>query len=243
MKHKNQVMCGIVMAAYLLPFAIFAEDKRVSPQEGCRAELPNVLIIGDSISLGYTPHVKELLKDKANVFHPPCNCMDSGNGVNNVQAWLGNTKWDVIHFNFGIWDTHCVYNGTFVNDRSKYKMEDLKRRHTTEEYVENLSKIVAILKKTGAKLIWASTTPYVSYGDDTKRLLVKNNRAAKELMNKEEVTVNDLYNLALPNLKNWQSPDGCHFVTLGSEQLAKQVASTISDSLNKKAKLAAGSSL
>ena len=35
--------------------------------------LPRVLLIGDSISLGYTLDVRELLTDKANVHRPPAN--------------------------------------------------------------------------------------------------------------------------------------------------------------------------
>lgn len=206
-------------------------------QEESPAELPNVLIIGDSISMGYTGPVKKLLKGKANVSRPPCNCADSGTGAINIQAWVGTQKWDIIHFNFGIHDTHYLKNGQIVAHGSKDK--DVRRRFLTEQHVENLSKIVATLKKTGATLIWASTTPYVSYGEDTKLLLEKNNKAAKELMTKEGVTVNDLYNLALPNLKEWQSGDGCHFTALGYEQLANQVASTMSNALSKKAKLTA----
>jgi acyl-CoA thioesterase-1 len=164
------------------------------------------------------------------------NCNHSGTGVRGVKKWIGGRKWDVIHFNFGIWDTHYLHNGILVTDRSKYKTEDLKCRYTTEQYVENLSKIVAILKETDAKLIWASTTPYVSYGEDTRLLVVKNNKAARELMAREEVTVNDLYNIALANLKEWQSKDGCHFTRQGYEELARQVAPTISDALSKKAR-------
>ena len=234
MKHNNQAMLGIVLAASLLQFAVFAEDNNASTQKPPPSKLPNVLIIGDSISMGYTDGVRKLLEGKANVSRPPCNCAYSGNGVNNVQSWLGTTKWDVVHFNFGIWNTHCLYRGKLVLDRSKYKPEDLKRRYTTEQHVENLSKIVAVLKKTGAKLIWASTTPFVSYGEDTKLLVVKNNKAAKELMDKQGITVNDLYSLALPHLKEWQSADGCHFATY--EPLAKQVATTVADALGRQSK-------
>ena len=236
MKHKHQAMWGIVLAASVLQFTVFAENKKVSPQGKASADLPNVFIIGDSISMGYTKHVKTLLKGFANVSRPPCNCAHSGVGVNSVQGWLGKTEWDVIHFNFGIWDTHCLYNGQLVRDRSKYKTEDLKRRYTTEQYVENLTAIVAILKKSGATLIWASTTPYVSYGEDTMLLLNKNNTAAQALMDNEGVMIDDLYSLTFPNLKEWQSGDGCHFNGQGYQQLAKSVASSISNALSEKAK-------
>ncbi|HOX06747.1 MAG TPA: SGNH/GDSL hydrolase family protein [Planctomycetota bacterium] len=235
MKTGTKTKIIAALAAGLLQAAAFAEEQKPAPAEPA-AGLPNVLIIGDSISLGYMDQVKKLLKDKANVVHPPCNCQDSGTGAKNIEAWLGKTKWDVVHFNFGIWDTHLLDNGKLVSDRSKHKAEDLKRRHTTEQYVANLGKVLAALEKSGAKLIWASTTPYVSYGEDTRLLLEKNNAAAKELMDKRGVAVNDLHALALPKLKEWQSKDGCHFTGPGSAELGKQVAAAISDALDKRAK-------
>ena len=63
--------------------------------------LPNVLIIGDSISIGYTSGVRDLLKGKANVIHNPGNAQGTTHGCKNLDAWLGDTKWDVIHFNWG----------------------------------------------------------------------------------------------------------------------------------------------
>ncbi|NLB54397.1 MAG: SGNH/GDSL hydrolase family protein [Lentisphaerae bacterium] len=233
MMNKN-IVASVLLVASLLLSAAFGEDKEDSSQKASPAELPNVLIIGDSISIGYTKRVKELLKDIANVSRPQGNCADSGTGLKNLQTWLGTQKWDVIHFNFGIWDTHWMKGGQIVSIQNIDN--DTRRRFTTEEHLENMSKIVAILKKTGAILIWGSTTPYVSYGEDTKLLLQKNNDTDKELMLKEGVTVNDLYNLALPNLKEWQSNDGCHFKPEGYDQLAQQVASTIADVLTKQAR-------
>src|SRR5210317_211530 len=70
--------------------------------------LHNVLILGDSISIGYTPFVKELLKGEANVqrpIHPNGraeNCQGTLNGVKHIDRWLEDTQWDVIHFNFGL---------------------------------------------------------------------------------------------------------------------------------------------
>ena len=104
MKHNSQAMLGIVLAASLLQFAVFAEDNNASTQKPPPSKLPNVLIIGDSISMGY----------------------------------------------------------------------------------------------------------------------------------KQGITVNDLYSLALPHLKEWQSADGCHFATY--EPLAKQVATTIADALGRQSK-------
>ena len=222
----------------LLPITLWtalagAEHPEFLPIEDDTA-LPRVLLLGDSISVGYTLPVRAKLAGEANVHRPQENCGPTSRGVARLDTWLGDGQWDVIHFNFGIWDTHWMKNDQIASNHLSID-KDTHRRFTTEEHLENMSKIVAILKKPGATLIWGSTTPYVSYGEDTKLLLQKNNDTDKELMLKEGVTVNDLYNFALPNLKEWQSNDGCHFKPEGYDQLAQQVASTIADVLTKQA--------
>ena len=67
-------------------------------------ELPNVLLIGDSISIGYMLATRKELEGEANVFRPPTNCGPSTKGLESLEQWLGDRKWDVIHFNFGFPD-------------------------------------------------------------------------------------------------------------------------------------------
>ena len=125
--------------------------------------LPNVLIIGDSISIGYTLQVRDLLKGTANVYRPmvlkngqtqPGNCMDSASGFKHLNNWLGTTSWKVIHFNFGLHDLK------YVDKTGKYVKPDKGTQVALPDvYEKNLREIVARLKQTGAVLIWASTTP------------------------------------------------------------------------------------
>src|SRR6266446_6796002 len=61
--------------------------------------LPRVLLIGDSISIGYTVPTRDLLKGKANVHRIPENGGPTTVGLKNLTKWLGDGKWDVIHFN------------------------------------------------------------------------------------------------------------------------------------------------
>ena len=67
-------------------------------------KLPRVLIIGDSISIGYTSPTRKLLAGKANVHRIPENGGPSDNGTKKIKQWLGDSKWDVIHFNWGLHD-------------------------------------------------------------------------------------------------------------------------------------------
>jgi acyl-CoA thioesterase-1 len=52
--------------------------------------LPNVLLVGDSISIGYTLPVRELLEGKASIFSPPINCQSTIQGLRLLDEWLGN---------------------------------------------------------------------------------------------------------------------------------------------------------
>ena len=80
-----------------------APDPALKPIQDV-AGLPRVLLIGDSVSIGYTLPTRELLIGKANVHRPPTNCSSTGNGLKYLKSWLGEKKWDVIHFNFGLHD-------------------------------------------------------------------------------------------------------------------------------------------
>ena len=73
--------------------------------------LPRVLLIGDSISIGYTLPVRAALKGKANVHRPPGNCSSTGYSLTKIDEWLGTGKWDVIHFNFGLHDAKLPPEG------------------------------------------------------------------------------------------------------------------------------------
>src|SRR5689334_21790630 len=66
--------------------------------------LPRILLIGDSISIGYTVTVRTMLAGKANVHRIPENGADTANGLKKLDAWLGDARWDVIHFNWGLHD-------------------------------------------------------------------------------------------------------------------------------------------
>ena len=190
------------------------------------ANLPKVFIIGDSISMGYTPVVQQKLKGIAEVSRPADNCAFTGHGLQHIHAWLGTQHWDVIHFNFGIWDTHHLNaNGAIAEGPGTHP------RYTPEEYRENLTKLVAILEGTGAKLIWASSTPVTARKGKRFEDLIEFNAVAAKLMQAHKIPVDDLYELVMPNVKTWDCGDGCHFLPLGYEHLGQHVADSIQAAL------------
>lgn len=176
--------------------------------------LPRVLLIGDSISIGYTLPVRAALAGKANVHRPAANCGPTTVGLKQIDAWLGTGKWDVIHFNWGLHDLKFI---------------DGKRQVPLDEYRKNLTQLVARLKQTGAKLIWCSTTP-VPEGcvpPRTNEDVIAYNAAARQIMDDRGIAVDDLYGFALPQLEKIQLPANVHFKPEGSKTLAQQVAQSI----------------
>jgi acyl-CoA thioesterase-1 len=207
-----------LLAAFVPPEVARSQEEK---------QLPRVLIIGDSISIGYTEPVRKQLKGVALVFRPNENCQHTAHGLARINAWLGKEKWDVIHFNWGIWDTHMLSaKGGLVQNEAKFEGE-MRIRHTPERYRENLVKLVDTMEKTGAKLIWASTTPIMSRTGKRFDDIKKYNAVAEKVMRERMIPVNDLYGYVLPNAKEWQSGDKVHFNAVGNENLAKRVAESI----------------
>lgn len=181
--------------------------------------LPRVLLIGDSISIGYTAPTRELLKGKANVHRISENGGPTINGLAKIDKWLGAGKWDVIHFNWGLHDI---------------KMDTGKHQVPIDQYEANLRELVKRLKASNAKLIWASTTPVPEGKVSPPRRpgdVVAYNEVAEKIMKENGVTINDLYTFAAPRLDKIQRPVNVHFTDEGSRALAEQVAQSIQKKL------------
>jgi alpha-L-fucosidase len=154
--------------------------------------LPRVLLIGDSICGGYQKGVKKLLADKAVVVKNKGNGEHTGTGLKKLDEWLGDGKWDVIHFNWGLWDV--AYRNPKSKNFGHLDKVDGKITTTLSEYEKNLRELVARLKKTGATLVWAGTTP-VPDGEPgrIKGDEVKYNAVAAKIMAENSIAIDDLH--------------------------------------------------
>ena len=194
-------------------------------------KLPRVLLIGDSISIGYTVPVRKILKGKVNVHRIPTNGRYASYGVQNLKKWLGDKKWDVIHFNWGLWDL-CYRNPDSKEQGHRDKVNG-KITAMPEEYRKSMETLVAELKKTGAKLVWCETTPVPE--NEAGRIAgdaVKYNAIANEIMKKNGIQINHLHAHALKKLPGIASaPGNVHYTAAGSEYLAEKVAEEIQKAL------------
>lgn len=177
-------------------------------------KLPRVLLIGDSVSRGYTQAVRKELSGKVNVHRAPANCGPTASGLKNLDVWLGDPakKWDAIHFNFGIHD----------------------RALAPDVYEKNLEELVTRLKTTGAKLIWATTTPVpadTKDGPEATTAIIEKNKIAARVMQKNGVVIDDLFAWISPDLATFQNPHDVHFSSAGYDRLAQRVARVIETAL------------
>lgn len=216
--------------ALILATPAFAQNKQPDPAFVPVTDvpgLPRVLIIGDSISIGYTAKTRELLNGKANVHRNAGNAESTVTGLAKLDAWLGDGKWDVIHFNWGLHDLKQFKDGKLTPGAPVWV--------TVEDYEKNLSKLVERLSATGAKLIFANTTP-VPEGANGRvpGIEQKYNEAAERVMKAGGVKVNDVHALCVPNLASWQKPRDVHFTAAGSAKLAERVAAEITAALEAK---------
>lgn len=171
-------------------------------------KLPRVLLIGDSISRGYTLDTRKALAGKANVHRAPENCGPTANGLKKIDIWLGDGKWDVIHFNFGIHD----------------------RKTPAADYAQRLETLIARMKQTGARLIWATTTPVppdTKEGPEQVTQIAEKNAIALEVMKKHGIAIDDLHAFLLPQLEGIANPKDVHFNAKGYELMGQQVGRRI----------------
>lgn len=189
------------------------------------AGLPNVLLMGDSISMSYTVGVRERLDGFANVYRAPANCRSTRATLAEIETYLGCIEWDVIHFNWGIHDmTHLNDAGKVAPPPAGVPQVEL------DEYQENLETLLDRLQETGAELVWAATTPIgkktEAKGYRRDRDVARYNAAVATLMKAEGISINDLYGVAKPRAEDLLS-DGVHFNPSGRKVLAEAVADAI----------------
>jgi len=231
----KKIVCLIVGSVLVLASVAFAWEKDkpavppvVPPNPN---NLPKVLLIGDSISGGYYKLVAKALEGKAIVAKSSDNGESTAVGVIKIDGWLSDIQWDVIHFNWGVWD---MYGWQYAADD-----------RAPAAYAKRLETLVQRMKKTGAKLIWATTTPVPPGAEKTMLTRFKTKvvidpdlerqyqDAALQVMKKHDVQVNDLYALIKPHRSEFQKDDDVHFSGEGYGLMAKQVADSILQNLGR----------
>jgi len=219
------VHLALVLAlSFALPAA--SQQRKVRPEfrrVKDVAGLPRVLIIGDSISIGYTLALRQALEGVANVHRPPENCESTREGLAKLDHWLGAGKWDLIQFNWGLHDLKYVdaQGNRVAVDKGKQKVP-------LEGYRRNLEELVGRLEKTGAILIWRPTTPVPpGAAGRIPGSEAAYNEAAAAIMARHGIRIDDMNAFIRDRRIPHVEPDNVHFSKESSARLAEEAAGVI----------------
>jgi lysophospholipase L1-like esterase len=191
--------------------------------------MKRVVLIGDSIRMGYEPIVRELLAGRAEVWGPEENGGPSTRVLENLKAWALSRRPDVVHLNCGLHDLKHPPNPSLGPDRGEPATP-------IGEYTENVRKILSALKALPTtRVIWATTTPvhevrhrrnpdFWRYMDDVTAYNAEAGKAARSL----GVEIHDLFALVMESGRDeLLKPDGVHYTPEGCRLLAERVAARV----------------
>lgn len=171
--------------------------------------LPRILLIGDSIVLGYSRPVSELMCGRATVgFHATSKIVGDPAIYRELALALGDYPVDMIYFNNGLHGLDC---------------DDDFYRKGLEDFTDFLR------LTTKARLLWRNSTPVTVLGrpeefDPVKnQTVLRRNKIAEEIMEKRGIPTDDLYSLAAkrPELS---AKDGFHYTQEGVKVLSEHVS-------------------
>ena len=227
MKFLNTALLISLVFSTFFASAQPKKAKRISPMTPIEEikGLPHVLIIGDSISIGYTLPTRELLKGKVNLHRIPTNGGPTVKGLSEIEKWLGKRKWDLIHFNWGLHDLKYMgKDGTNLVPKEKGGVVQVP----LADYEKNLEKLVVRMKKSAKQLVWRNTTP-IPPGSKARYVgdSVKYNEAAARVMKRHKIPTLDLFTPSKKNMKEWMRNADVHYYPHGSQALAEIVAKDI----------------
>lgn len=193
--------------------------------------MKKVLLLGDSIRQNYQQYVREHLEGKAEVFYPDDNGRFCSFTLRHLHDYVriftaGDRKnFDIIHFNFGLWDV--------------LRLSNEERTFTSrQEYGELLVRLCSRMEYLcpGAKKIFALTTSVVEPGFGPGDSMGKRcnvdieqfNHIAQAVLRTKVDSINDLWKVSM-DMPKFARSDNVHFQTeLGVERLGRKVVESIS---------------
>jgi hypothetical protein len=186
--------------------------------------MKKIILIGDSIRMGYDKYVKDALKGEAEVFYPSENCRFAQYVLRTVSDWRNDGKWgsdaDLVHWNAGLWDTLRLYGDDPLTPPEMYG-----------EMIRRIDKRLRYLFP-GAKMVFATSTRVQEhrYGKDFKRYnkdVEEYNRIATDIVKKYGFEVDDLYAVSL-RIGDIAHSDPTHYNTPeGEAAFSEQVVSCL----------------
>ncbi|MBE5743669.1 MAG: SGNH/GDSL hydrolase family protein [Clostridiales bacterium] len=191
--------------------------------------MKKIVLIGDSIRMGYDKYVKDALEGVANVYYPEENCRFAEYVLRYAHEWKGNGKYgddvDLVHWNAGLWDALELFGDEPLTPISYYG-----------ELIKRIDKRLRMIYPK-AKFVFATSTcvnEQMSNPDFTRHnsTIEKYNAEALRVLLDTDTIINDLYSLTASFPNSYHS-DWVHYYTpVATEQIGGRVLSIISKLLD-----------
>ena len=178
--------------------------------------MKKIVLLGDSIRMGYDKYVKEALSDTAEVFYPKDNCTFAQNTLRFLHEWKKKGEWgddvDLVHWNNGLWDIAEIYGDEPLSSIEHYT--DMIRR---------IDRRIRLLFPK-AKVVFATSTSVREEGyhgsfHRYNATIERYNAAALEVLSSTDTVINDLYTHSrkaepkhCSDMTHYNTPEGAAFM-------------------------------
>lgn len=196
--------------------------------------MKKIILIGDSIRLGYDKYVKDALSGVAEIYYPNDSARFSQYTLRYLSDWKNDNKWpddvDLVHWNTGLWDVLEMYGEAPISNPQQYG-----------ETIGKIERQIRILFPR-AKQVFATSTSIIEekYGPARMRhnsTIEQYNKIAVEVLEPAGCVINDLYTLTKNAPMEIRAGDPTHFYTPeGTKLIGDRVVSVICHQLDIDAK-------
>lgn len=176
-----------------------------------KADMPRILLIGDSITRGYQGFVREFLHDICYVDYIATSyAIDTSFYFDLIRAFVADSDYAAVHLNHGLHGAHM----------------------SRKVYEERLRELLCDIRRAGARPILATTTVAYEPGNQTPSVVwtprVEERNAVVCALAKElGIPLDDLYSVSLSVAMSDRTADGIHYTEEGFRVLANAVAQNI----------------
>ena len=179
--------------------------------------MKKIVLIGDSIRLGYEAYVRTAFRDVAEVYAPTENCRFAHYVFRYLHEWKSLGTWpsdvDVVHWNAGLWDVIHFFGDEAQTAPASYA-----------EVIARIDRRLRVLFPK-AKMIFATSTSVdeeaykaASYKRSNAEIAAYN-RLALEALADTDTVIDDLYPLTLTlpssarsDLTHFNNDEGCRYL-------------------------------
>lgn len=191
--------------------------------------MKKIVLIGDSIRMGYDKYVKEALDGVAEVYYPGENCRFAQYTLRFLSDWKSKGEWptdvDLVHWNAGLWDVCEMFGEGPISSIEHYT-----------EMIARIDKRIRLLFPN-AKVVFATSTAVreEGYSGNFRRYnatIERYNAAALETLAGTDTVINDLY-AHTKDIKPEYCSDMTHYNTpAGAAYMGGKVLSVICNMLD-----------